>query len=304
MAKLANLARMVTTTEGTGSVTLAAAVAGFLTFEQAGIVDVDLVSYSIVNGEQTEVGRGIWTAATKTLSRQVLRSTNNNAAINLVGSSDVFVTALAEDFADVLAAANAVTAQHANRTDNPHGVTAAQIGAVPTSRTVNAKPLSSNITLTAADVGAVPTGNDAIGFSQLADIATQRILGRDTSGTGDIEALTASQVRTMLGALTSSDFTSVKASNGYQRLPSGVIIQWGVFVVAASGKNTITYPMAFPTTSVATLPVTSNNNDTILITTTVTVASRFSFSTFCNYFQNGTLGLGGGAGVTWAAIGY
>ena len=37
---------------------------------------------------------------------------------------------------------------------NPHAVTAEQIGAVPSSRTVNGKPLSSNISLSAADVGA------------------------------------------------------------------------------------------------------------------------------------------------------
>ena len=35
--------------------------------------------------------------------------------------------------------------------------TAAQVGAVPTSRTVNGKPLSANITLSAGDVSAVPT---------------------------------------------------------------------------------------------------------------------------------------------------
>lgn len=35
--------------------------------------------------------------------------------------------------------------------------TAAQVGAVPTTRKVNGKPLSSDITLTASDVSAVPT---------------------------------------------------------------------------------------------------------------------------------------------------
>lgn len=37
---------------------------------------------------------------------------------------------------------------------NPHGTTATDVGAVPTSRTVNGKALSANITLTASDVGA------------------------------------------------------------------------------------------------------------------------------------------------------
>lgn len=45
---------------------------------------------------------------------------------------------------------------HINDKTNPHGVTAAQVGAVPTSRTVNGKALSDDITLTAGDVGAGP----------------------------------------------------------------------------------------------------------------------------------------------------
>lgn len=43
---------------------------------------------------------------------------------------------------------------HISRTDNPHGVTAAQTGSVPTSRKVNGKALSADITLGAGDVGA------------------------------------------------------------------------------------------------------------------------------------------------------
>lgn len=39
-----------------------------------------------------------------------------------------------------------------------HGHTATEIGAVPTSRTINEKALSSNITLNASDVGAAPSG--------------------------------------------------------------------------------------------------------------------------------------------------
>lgn len=43
---------------------------------------------------------------------------------------------------------------HIAKKDNPHGVTAAQVGAVPTTRKVNGKALSADISLTAADVGA------------------------------------------------------------------------------------------------------------------------------------------------------
>ncbi len=43
---------------------------------------------------------------------------------------------------------------HALNTENPHGVTAAQAGAVPVTCKVNGKALSADITLSAADVGA------------------------------------------------------------------------------------------------------------------------------------------------------
>ena len=45
-------------------------------------------------------------------------------------------------------------ASHLEDEENPHHVTAVQTGAVPTSRTVNGKALSGDISLTAADVGA------------------------------------------------------------------------------------------------------------------------------------------------------
>lgn len=43
---------------------------------------------------------------------------------------------------------------HAQNGNNPHGVTAEQAGAVPTTRTVNGKALTSDISLSAADVDA------------------------------------------------------------------------------------------------------------------------------------------------------
>lgn len=43
--------------------------------------------------------------------------------------------------------------------DNPHGITTEKIGAVPTTRKINNKPLSGDITLTAQDVGAAPSSH-------------------------------------------------------------------------------------------------------------------------------------------------
>lgn len=46
--------------------------------------------------------------------------------------------------------------EHINDKSNPHDVTTSQIGAVPTSRKVNGKDLSTDINLKASDVGALP----------------------------------------------------------------------------------------------------------------------------------------------------
>lgn len=58
-------------------------------------------------------------------------------------------------FGKIAKAISSLISHIANKS-NPHGVTASQVGAVPTTRTVNSKALSGNITLTASDVGARP----------------------------------------------------------------------------------------------------------------------------------------------------
>src|SRR5262245_1024802 len=97
---LVNMAKMTTATAGTGSpITLGSAVTSFLTFAQAGITDGQSVSYIIEDNSGTgrEVGTGTYTASGTTLTRSVINSTNSNNAINLSGSAQVSVTALARD---------------------------------------------------------------------------------------------------------------------------------------------------------------------------------------------------------------
>jgi hypothetical protein len=95
--KLYNLARMNSTTTGTGTLTLGVAVSGYLTFALAGVADGDVVLYGIKDGANSEVGWGTYTASGTTLSRNVYKSTNANALISCSGSQEVYVTALAAD---------------------------------------------------------------------------------------------------------------------------------------------------------------------------------------------------------------
>jgi hypothetical protein len=102
MSKLYNLARMTTATTGTGTITLGVAVSGYLTFANAGVQNADVLLYGINDGAASEVGWGTYTASGTTLTRNVIKSTNSNAAINLDGSAQVYVTALAGDGGDLL----------------------------------------------------------------------------------------------------------------------------------------------------------------------------------------------------------
>ena len=103
---LYNLARVVSATAGTGTLTLGAAVSGCLTFANAGVPNGAKVSYGISDGVNSEVGRGTYTADGTTLSRDtVLASTNSGNKINCSGTEQVFITALAEDIRGVAPAA-------------------------------------------------------------------------------------------------------------------------------------------------------------------------------------------------------
>lgn len=97
MATLANLARMTTSTTGTGTITLGTNANACLTFADAGITNGQTVSYGIEDGDNSEVGRGLYTSAGTTLTRTVLKSTNSNNPINLSGTAEVFIIALTED---------------------------------------------------------------------------------------------------------------------------------------------------------------------------------------------------------------
>lgn len=108
MATLYNLARMTTATTGTGTITLGSAATGFLTFAQAGIQSGDTITYAIEDGSDREIGRGVYTSSGTTLTRSVLKSTNSNSAISLSGSAQVFITAAAEDFSDIVVQARTV----------------------------------------------------------------------------------------------------------------------------------------------------------------------------------------------------
>jgi len=97
MVTLVNRAKMTTATTGTGDITLGSAVDGYQSFSAAGVADGATVRYVIEDGSNWEIGSGVYTASGTTLTRTVLESSNADAAINLSGTAQVFLSIFAED---------------------------------------------------------------------------------------------------------------------------------------------------------------------------------------------------------------
>jgi len=102
---LANWVKELTTTTGTGTITLAGKVAGFLAFTDV-LVDGEQVEYMIKSGSDREYGIGTFTASGTTLARTEVLETlvagvldtadgGTLTAITLAGTSNVFIAASA-----------------------------------------------------------------------------------------------------------------------------------------------------------------------------------------------------------------
>jgi hypothetical protein len=103
MSLLVNRARMTTATTGTGTITLGLSLAGYLSFNEAGVPHNGVVTYCLEDGTSFEIGRGVYNSSALTLTRGaiIVSKINGQAAdtspISLSGSAIVYLTAAAED---------------------------------------------------------------------------------------------------------------------------------------------------------------------------------------------------------------
>lgn len=107
---VADRVKETTTTTGTGNLTLAGAVAGFITFNSFFGTNTRFY-YALIdaNGTAWEVGRGYLSASTTLVRETVQKSTNSNNAISLSsGTHSVFCSSTEgffnQSFANMLAA--------------------------------------------------------------------------------------------------------------------------------------------------------------------------------------------------------
>lgn len=94
------------------------------------------------------------------------------------------------------------------------------------------------------------------------------------------------------GYTSDGQFPSSLAASGYQKLPSGLIIQWGACTTPASA-TIVTLPVAFPNAGLALIMHNSQDNNNFAVGYTL------STTQFYTHTSNGTT-----AQAWWIAIGY
>lgn len=177
-----------------------------------------------------------------------------------------------------------------------YGSTAAQILTLPAIASVSVG--KNAIIVNQASVAVTVKGNASENISSNTAGAGQTLSNTIILNPGDSITLSSNGTNqwNAVGFTSSGQFPNSKAGNGYQKLPSGLIIQWGNAALPGSGAFTVTHPVAFPTANIhANFIVTANNGSG---NTAQTVTSLGLTSTS---FTNNS---GAACTAYWCAIGY
>lgn len=97
ISTLVDRVKIIVLSSGTGPFELGAAVSAFRGVEA--LIDGETYSYATENGSNFEAGTGVYIAATNTLVRSPLISSNGNAAVAFPANVEVAFTVLAQDIA-------------------------------------------------------------------------------------------------------------------------------------------------------------------------------------------------------------
>lgn len=79
-----------------------------------------------------------------------------------------------------------------------------------------------------------------------------------------------------------SSFTASLSGNGWQKLPSGLIIQWGSYITTGNGAKEIPFPIAFPSGCVGLVVTRHQPGSNAAINAKSTMAYSFIVQDFAN----------------------
>lgn len=119
---------------------------------------------------------------------------------------------------------------------------------MPNLATSEVKQAAASATSAAASAGAAAgSASDAATQATLAQNWATKTSSEVLPGQGRGAQYYAQQAAAILAnAALNSDFAASRAASGYQKLPGGLILQWGTFGGSTSGDTAIVFPIAFP----------------------------------------------------------
>lgn len=194
--------------------------------------------------------------------------------------------------------------EHVTNTSNPHGVTKGQVGLA---NVLNVAQLARDNNL--SDVPDKATGRANLGVyssvtvdtllsgkltkaSNLADLPDKSAsrINLSVYSRAEMDAALAGKAAVNHTHAADGDFSALKTTNGYQKLPSGIIIQWGALSFPGATGGTVTFPLAFP---VACLNVLATAKT--VIRPVIASITRLNFVFDCDQYH---------PQAYWQAIGY
>lgn len=167
--------------------------------------------------------------------------------------------------------------------------------ALPLANVLKALPLTfrridataNSVTVSVAGTGADVIDEGGSSFALLGHGDVRKVVSDGTAGWA-----------TVIGP-----FSSAKAATGYQRLPNGLVLQWGNSMSDLSGQAAITFPLAFPSVCFSICVTTTGAIGTSNSTYVWGMGSKTptSFSAWSTLAS--TLAMAPEIGCNWLAIG-
>uniref|UniRef100_B8DLJ2 Tail fiber protein, putative n=2 Tax=Nitratidesulfovibrio TaxID=2802295 RepID=B8DLJ2_NITV9 len=170
----------------------------------------------------------------------------------------------------------------------------------PATHDLTSGPGTVNVTASTSGILTIPTGTGETLPRTVNWLPCIKAFDHVTNaGEVDIAALVA----TLAGKVDRSDWSQHLGPSGWQRLPSGLIIQWGVTAVLARDTTTIiTFPVAFPT---ACCQMYAATKDTAYgVDAASAHCSAISLSQASISYDGATAASAPARAVAWLAIGY